>query len=294
MAQQHEWTARYLIRSADPSTPELTQRDYAAEQARMAAKQDVPSASVNVLSVKRTPKGYYSVTVLRTRSATDTSAAPAAKTAAPKGRKENSDMATNKAPKTAPATPAAPAPEAPFVLPAPGTGRVTLQVQEALAAQGLRRCAGIKIMGHEQHDAPIAEFGKYSKGLLGLDMVCKTSWHAYNKARRDAAKADAPAKPPKAPKPEPIKTAKPRAAKAPTAKSVADAINGPMADDAAKPAAGTKAAAAAAARAQVRREAQAAAAAKRAARKAAAAPAPEPTPEPVVAAADGAADDLPF
>jgi len=228
---------------------------------------------------------------------TDAKATKASATKAPKGRKENSDMAT-KAPKTN-GTEAAPEVKAePFFLPAPGTGRITLQVQEYLAAQGLRRCAGIAKIGHEQHDAPVAEFGNYAKGLLGKDPVCKASWSQYTKALREAKAALAPAKPAKAPKPEPIKTAKPRAAKAPAA--TAAEATAPATDDAAPEAAptpGTKAAAAAAARAQVRREAQAAQAAKRAARTKpapTAAPEAEGAAEPVVAAAEAAADDLPF
>jgi len=228
---------------------------------------------------------------------TDAKATKASATKALKGRKENSDMAT-KAPKTN-GTEAAPEVKAePFFLPAPGTGRITLQVQEYLAAQGLRRCAGIAKIGHEQHDAPVAEFGNYAKGLLGKDPVCKASWSQYTKALREAKAALAPAKPAKAPKPEPVKTAKPRAAKAPaTAAEAAAPANG---EAEAAPTAGTKAAAAAAARAQVRREAQAAAAAKRAARESARKPAPTAAPEaegaaePVVAAAEAAADDLPF
>ena len=225
---------------------------------------------------------------------TDAKATKASATKAPKGRKENSDMAT-KAPKTN-GTEAAPEVKAePFFLPAPGTGRITLQVQEYLAAQGLRRCAGIAKIGHEQHDAPVAEFGNYAKGLLGKDPVCKASWSQYTKALREAKAALAPAKPVKAPKPESVKTAKPRAAKAPaTAAETAAPANG---EAEAAPTAGTKAAAAAAARAQVRREAQAAQAAKRAARTKpapTAAPEAEGAAEPVVAAAEAAADDLPF
>jgi outer membrane biosynthesis protein TonB len=210
----------------------------------------------------------------------------------------------SKAPKTAPE---APAPEAPYVIPAPGTARITEQLQLALQAQGLRRCAGMPKIGHPQHDAPIDNFNLNSARLLGRARLCKDARKAYNAVLSETAKANAPAKAPKAPKakapkPEPIKTAKPRAAKAPkpTAAPAPEATTAPAPDDVAEvqPSAGTKAAAAAAARAQVRRqakEAAAAAAAKRAARRA---PAPtadvEPEAEAVVAAADGAADDLPF
>lgn len=207
--------------------------------------------------------------------------------------KENSDMAKKNngtapatdaaADTTADTTPATDTPPAPFTLPPLGS-RVTLQVQEYLRDNGgLRRCAGIKKIGHEQHDAPISEFGKYAAGPLGLDTVCRASWREYTKRLRDATLATAPSGAVAAP-------TRRRGRKAPATAAPAASVADTAAQAAPAPKPGTKAAAAAATREQVRREArdkrQAAAAARQARKAQAAAPAPAaPAEEPAAAAA---------
>ena len=66
--RKNEWRVKYLVKTANPYWDEMRQRDYAADQAIMMAKHDVPEAMVTVLYVNRTPKGYYSVEVLRKRT----------------------------------------------------------------------------------------------------------------------------------------------------------------------------------------------------------------------------------
>lgn len=63
----NEWRVKYLIRGVVPSGNDERDRDEAAHLAKLYADQDVPQATTTVLSVKKTPKGYFSVEVLRKR-----------------------------------------------------------------------------------------------------------------------------------------------------------------------------------------------------------------------------------
>lgn len=67
--QRSEWRVKYLVKTAFiAGSDEMAQRDYAAEQARMMARRDVPEALTTVLSVSKTRAGNYSVEVLRKRN----------------------------------------------------------------------------------------------------------------------------------------------------------------------------------------------------------------------------------
>lgn len=62
-----EWRVKYLIEPRHPWAPEMRQRDEAIEDAIFRARHDVPDADVAVLYTRQTPKGKWSVEVLRRR-----------------------------------------------------------------------------------------------------------------------------------------------------------------------------------------------------------------------------------